>query len=345
MAPAMRKTWIRFGIIFLLTAVFLFFFFRGVKWGEVWDHMGNIDLKLFILAALLAPAHLFTRSIRWQYLLKFEKKTGFYNRVSANVIGFTVSSIFPGRLGELVRPVYLAQKEGIKKGFAVGTIVVERIFDILTNCLILGLYLISQPLFPGYYHADTEAFAKLHFWGLFGVAVSVFLLLSILGLYFFKEKTLRVFRFLLKPFPKKLSDKILGLMDEFIQGLKFFHSLSNLLAYILLSIFVWLGIMFFYWIFFLAFKIDIPFFSVIPFIFLTGVGASIPTPGMVGGYHYFSKLGMMGFLNVESNLALGSTIVMHAVQIVMTCLLGYAILGKEGLSLFQIKKLGEETHQ
>jgi uncharacterized membrane protein YbhN (UPF0104 family) len=87
------------------------------------------------------------------------------------------------------------------------------------------------------------------------------------------------------------------------------------------------------------------YFSTYPYIFLTGVGASIPTPGMVGGFHYFSKLGMMSFLNVEPNLAVSITIVVHAVQLVMTCLIGYAILWKEGISLLQIKKLGEDLKQ
>ena len=35
------------------------------------------------------------------------------------------------------------------------------------------------------------------------------------------------------------------------------------------------------------------------------------------------------------------TVVMHVVQIVVTCLIGYVILWKEGLSLFQLKKMGE----
>jgi hypothetical protein len=72
------------------------------------------------------------------------------------------------------------------------------------------------------------------------------------------------------------------------------------------------------------------------------VGASIPTPGMVGGFHYFSKVGMTSFFQIESNQAVGMTIVIHAVQVVVTCLLGYAILWKEGISLLQIKKLGED---
>jgi hypothetical protein len=64
---------------------------------------------------------------------------------------------------------------------------------------------------------------------------------------------------------------------------------------------------------------------------------------MVGGFHSFSKLGMTSFFSIEANLAVAMTIVSHALQLVMTCLVGYVILWKEGLSLFQIKKMGEES--
>jgi uncharacterized protein (TIRG00374 family) len=340
----MKKRWIRFGIIFFLTVVFLYFFFRSVDWGDVWDNLANVNLKIFVVVVLLAPLHLLTRAIRWQYLLKYEKRgVSLFNRFAANAIGFTVTFVFPGRLGEIVRPLYLAQKEDMKKGFTVGTIVVERIFDIFTLCLLLGLYLISRPLFPSYYQVSKEAYSSLYFWGIFGIIVASILLLVILALYFFKEKTLVIFAFIFKPFSKKISERILKILEEFIRGLKFFHSLGNLIIYILLSLVVWLGILVFYWIFFFAYNISLPYFSLIPFVFLTGVGAAIPTPGMVGGFHYFSKLGMTSFLNIESNMAVSITIVIHALQLAVNCGVGYAILWKEGLSLLQIKKIGEES--
>jgi uncharacterized protein (TIRG00374 family) len=342
----MKKTWFRLGIIFLLTAVFLFFFFKSVDWNDVLANLTNVKLKYFLLALLLVPLHLLTRSIRWQYLIKYEKRgVGLFNRIAANAVGFTVNFIFPGRLGEIAKPLYLAQKEDIKKGFLVGTVVVERIFDIIICSMLLGLYLVSRTIFPSYYHADPEAYSLLSFWGIFGISIATFLLLVILAAYFFKEKALSVFAFLLRPFSSKITERILKILEEFIQGLNFFHSVGNLFVYILLSVVVWLGITLFYWVFLLAYNIDLPYFSAFPYVFLTGIGASIPTPGMVGGFHYFSKLGLTSFLNVESNLAVSITIVVHAVQLVMTCLIGYAILWKEGISLLQIKKLGEDSKQ
>ena len=340
----MRKNVIHLSSIFLLSFVFLYFFFRKVEWNEVLGSLTTVDLKFFIILILITPMHFVTRSIRWNYLLKHEKKNvKFSNRFSSYVIGFTVSFVFPGRLGELVRPLYLAKKEKMRKGYVIGTIVVERTFDIMIMCFLLGLFILSKPLYPSYFQARMEAYSGLHLWGILGVAIALFALVVVLFLYFFKEKALSIIAFFLKPFPHTVSHKVLGVFEEFIQGLRFFHSIGNSLVYIFLSFVVWLGIIFYYWIFFFAYNVSVPYFFLIPYVFLTMVGASIPTPGMAGGFHYFSMVGMTSFLGIAKSQAVGMTIVIHAIQLLVTCLIGYAILGKEGISLFQLKKLGEDA--
>jgi uncharacterized protein (TIRG00374 family) len=340
----MKKNITRLGIILFLTIVFLYFFFRSVDWNEVLRYLTDVELKFFILLVVLVPLHLLTRALRWELLLRHEKRdVGLFNRFAANAVGFTVTLIFPGRLGELVKPIYLAQKEDMRKGFVLGTVVVERIFDIFTMCFLLGLFLLAKPFYSSFFYADPEAYSNLYLWGIVGVAFASTMLLLALSLYFFREKTFSIISFLVRPFPQKISAKIHNIFHEFIEGLKFFHSFGNLFVYILLSFVVWLGIIFYYWIFFLTYNVSVPYFLLFPYVFLTMVGASIPTPGMVGGFHYFSKLGLTSFFHIGVNRAVGMTIVVHAVQLVMTCLLGYAILWKEGISLLQVKKLGEEA--
>lgn len=340
----MKKNRIRAGIIFALTLVFLFFFFRSVDWKEVLGYLSDVDLKFFILLIVLVPFHIVTRSIRWQFLLKHEKKgVSFYNRFAGNAVGFAVTFLFPGRLGELVKPIYLAQKEGMKKGFVIGTVVIERIFDIFTMCFLLGVFMICRPLYASIFDLEEEAYSNLFFWGIVGISFATLLLLIALSLYFFKEKTLKVISFFIKPLSEKLRNQIMSLVDEFIKGLKFFHSVGNLFVYIFWSFAVWIGIIFYYWIWLFAYNIHVPFFFIFPYVFLTMVGASIPTPGMVGGFHYFSKFALTSIYHVDTNLAVGMTILVHAVQVAVTYLIGYGILWKEGISLFQIKQLGEES--
>lgn len=342
----MKKNHIRAIILSALTFVFLFFFFRSVEWNEVLGYLNDIDLKLFIVLLLLVPVNFVFRAIRWKCLLKHEKEgVSFYNRFAGNAVGFAVTFLFPGRLGELVKPLYLAQKEGLKKGFVIGTVVVERMFDLFNMCFLLGVFFVSRPLYTSIFNLEIEqeAYSNLALWGIIGMAIAIIILLVTLSLYFFKAKTLKFIAFFLKPLSQKWRDQIMNLIDEFIEGLKFFHSVGDVFVYIFWSLVVWINIAIFYWIWLVAFDIRVPFFYIFPFVFLTMVGASIPTPGMVGGFDYFSKYGLTALYGVEANLAVGMTLVVHAIQLAVTYVVGYGILWKEGISLVQIKKLGEKT--
>jgi uncharacterized protein (TIRG00374 family) len=342
----MKKNRIRAIILFALTFVLLFFFFRSVEWDEVLGYLNDIDLKFFLLLILMVPLNFVFRSIRWKSLLKHEKEgVSFYNRFAGNAVGFAVTGLFPGRLGELIKPLYLAQKEGLKKGFVIGTVVVERMFDLFHMCFLLGVFFVSRPLYISIFNLEIEkeAYSNLALWGIIGIAIASIMLLVTLSLYFFKEKTLKVIAFFMKPLSQKWRGRFLGLIDEFIKGLKFFHSVGDVFVYIFWSIVVWINITFLYWIWLGAYNVRVPFFYVFPFVFLTMVGASIPTPGMVGGFDYFSKYGLISLYGIEANLAVGMTLVIHAIQLAVTYVIGYGILWKEGISLFQVKKLGEES--
>jgi uncharacterized protein (TIRG00374 family) len=343
MPPSMRKRWIRYSVILAVTAAFLFFFFRGVNWRDVLRHVGKVNVPVFILSIALVPLHLLTRSLRWRYLMVHEKPTvRLANMFCANAVGFGVSSVFPGRIGEIVRPLYLAQKEGCRKGFAIGTIVVERMFDMFTMCFLLGVFLIAKPLYASSFRVSAEAHANLWLWGVVGLVFASALLALSLALYFFRDKKLKIIAFVLRPLPQGLSGKVLSLLNDFIEGLKFFHDVKTLVLYTLFSFVVWLGIIFYYWVFFVAFRIPFPYFKLFPYVFLTMVGASIPTPGMVGGFDYFSKLGLTQLYGIDPNVALGATLLVHAVQVIMTALIGYVIVWKDGMTVFQLKKLGED---
>lgn len=339
----MKKTWVHLAVVLLITGILLFFFLRSVKdWGEVWRSLTHANIAIFALATLLTPLHLVTRALRWKYLLIHEKRdVKFYNLFAGNAVGFTVTYLLPGRLGEIIKPLYVAKKESVRPGFVVGTVIVERIFDMFTMCFLLGVFLLAKPLYAATFKVQAETYSKLYLWGIVGVAFASVLLIVSLLFYFFKEKALSLTARILKPFPQKPVGRILKLLHEFIDGLKFFHSLGNLLIYTGLSFVVWLGIIFFYWVFFLAYRVNIPFFFLIPYIFLTMIGASIPTPGMIGGFHSFSQFGLTQLFHLDPNLAVGLTVAVHAIQLVMNCLVGYVILWKEGLTLFQLKKLGE----
>jgi uncharacterized protein (TIRG00374 family) len=340
----MTKTWVRLTLILFSSLFFLYFFFRSVEWKEVFRYLSSVRYSIFVIVILLMPVHFATRAFRWKYLLMTEKKdVKFSNMFAGNVVGFTVTCIFPGRMGELVRPFYLANKEKMRKGFVLATIVVERVFDIFTMCFLLGVFLITKPTPPRLFTASRGGYSKLRFLAISGGAFVCFLLVVILALYLFKERTFRLIAFFLRFLPQKIAAKILVFTHEFIDGLRCFHTIGNLLIYVLLSFFVWLVNIFWYWLFFFAYNINVGYFFMIPYVCMVIIGASIPTPGMVGGYHYFSKLSLTAFYGVDPNAAIGITIISHAVQVAITCAIGFGILWRDGLSLFRLQKIGEDA--
>ena len=117
----MKKHGIKLAVVALISLVFLFLFFRKVDWGQFLRYATSANPVFFALIIVLAPLHLATRALRWHVLLRYQKKgVRFASTFSANAVGFTVSSVFPGRLGEIVKPLYLARKEGMGPGFAWG---------------------------------------------------------------------------------------------------------------------------------------------------------------------------------------------------------------------------------
>lgn len=338
----MSKTTLRLIVSLAATAAFLFFFFRNVHFGEVVRSLTNVNWVLVPVLVVLPVLGFVTRALRWRYLITQKKReVRFDNLFAATTVGFSVSMIFPGRVGEVVRPLYLARKEGLPPGFVIGTILVERVFDVFTMCVLLGLFLLTRPLFGARLRADAQAYGNLYFWGKIGLSVGVGLLALILAVYFFRRAAERAFAVLASILPARLRRKALEVFCEFIDGLKFFHSAADLLMYILFSFVVWLSIIFYYWMLMFTYRLNLPFMAVVPYVFLTGIGAAIPTPGMVGGFHLFSKLGLTSLYGVDPDMAAAMTLVTHALQVTMTCLLGYVILWKDRTSLFQVRKLGE----
>jgi uncharacterized protein (TIRG00374 family) len=342
----MRSNVLKIAAIIVLMLGLLFLFGRSVAWDKVPAAVADIRLPFLLLIIPLAASQFVTRAARWHVLIAPEKlDVRFRNLLAANIIGFTVSALFPGRLGELVKPLYLARKENLRPGFAVGTVVVERIFDMFTMCLLLGLFLLARPLFASTWPIGQEAGERLAFWGTLGIAVAASILTVTLLLYFCREKAVRVVAFLLKPLPERARNASIRLLGEFLDGLKFFRNGSHFALYALLSLVVWLGIVLYYWVFLFAYHVRVPYFLVVPYVFLTAFGASIPTPGMVGGFHYFSKLGMVLLFGLEAGRAAGLTLVFHATGFAVTCALGYAILAREGVTLLQLKRMGESERR
>ncbi|MEX0895056.1 MAG: lysylphosphatidylglycerol synthase transmembrane domain-containing protein, partial [Balneolaceae bacterium] len=129
-------------ILSILTAiVFIWLAFRSVDAQELWTQIQQIQLHWippFTLALLISH---YLRAERWRLLLEDADPRPPRPTLFAGVMtGYMLNYVFP-RLGEVSRPVYVARKMKTSSGNLLGTIVLERVIDLV--CLIVLLVYIS----------------------------------------------------------------------------------------------------------------------------------------------------------------------------------------------------------
>ena len=74
-------------------------------------------------------------------------------------------------------------------------------------------------------------------------------------------------------------------------------------------------------------------------IALLVVGVSVPTPGGVGGFEAAVQIGLTSFYGVPNDRAVGAALVLHAVSLLPTVVLGFLFLLQDGLGFGGMRNL------
>lgn len=116
---------------------------RGIDWREVGAIVRTVDASWIALAVALQGVNLLLRAVRWRELLLFAAPVRSASVFDALLTGYAVNGALPARLGELFRADRLARTTRMSRSTALGSIVVERLLDLVTavSLLLVGLVL------------------------------------------------------------------------------------------------------------------------------------------------------------------------------------------------------------
>jgi uncharacterized protein (TIRG00374 family) len=120
----------------------LWFVLRGTDLAKTADVLSRADLRWIVVAAVFLSLDLAFRALRWQRLLRPIARVRYPPMLGYLLIGYLANNILPARLGELVRSHYLGDREGISRASALGTVVVERIVDLVAVVVIATVALL-----------------------------------------------------------------------------------------------------------------------------------------------------------------------------------------------------------
>jgi hypothetical protein len=328
---------VRTALVALISLLLIALFLRNTDLAQVWT---ETQRSRWDLIALSLGAIVFTyvfRAVRWRYLLLPLGPVRLRTVFRTTVIGFGASALLPARAGEVLRPYLLARQEGLSATAAFATILLERVLDTVMVLLLFGVFLLFADTQIG--GADPESYARLKMGGLIVGAASIVALAGMFVLAGRPAILSRLERVLGERLPPRIATRTMRLVHAFADGLRIVRQPARLAAAVALSLPVWLSIAVSIWAVTRAFHIDLPFLGSFLMMALLVIGVAVPTPGAVGGFHYFYRLGAVSFFGASSDRAVGAAIVLHAVSFVPVAIAGLILLAQDGLSLTGVERL------
>jgi len=330
------KTYIRYAVSFLVTALFMYLAFRGQDFDAIWVSLTQVHFVwIFYLIVGNLLSHI-VRAWRWQYLLMpIKKNVTLRNSFSAVMIGYMVNNFLP-RVGEIVRPYTLGKLEGISKTAVFGTVIIERIIDIITffSILLAVMFFYSDSfaeLFPSF--ASIEPY-------FLGGSVCAFLFFILL---FFKaEYIFSLIKKSLVFLPEKIRGKIEEIFELLISGFAVAKDPGQFVMIIITSYITQGLYLLLVYIPFFAFSAmanhSLDFGSAAILLVVSTVAFAVPTPSGFGTYHSFTSYTLTQLYHVDAVTALSYSILTHEVAALLMVVVGFYYFFRDHIRVTEIVK-------
>lgn len=291
--------------------VLIWFSLRGLtvsegedKWGfllHTWQQANKG--WLLAMAAIAVLSHVI-RAERWRMLLV---PTGHTTKLSYSflslMVGYLVNLVIP-RGGEVSRCYNLYKLDGTPVEMSFGTVVVERIIDVICLLVLIGVsfFVESEKLFAfiDTLPIGTDQSSKFKTLGIIGV---VFLVVMV-GLFFLLKRNKKINAFVKKTWVG-FKDGLLSVFKLERKGLFIFYSILIWALYFLMSYMV-----------ILAFP-QTAFLGISAVLSLFAIGSiamAVPLPGGTGSYHVLVPQGLVFLYGIAQSDAIAFTFIFHGWQ-------------------------------
>ena len=331
------KSAFRLGLGVVLAVFLLWLATRGVNPAELLAAMAHAKPLPLVLVVALTVVMYFIRAMRWRLLLPALRNAPVFDLFGITNIGFMAGLVIP-RAGEVLRPYLASRRYGVSVSAGFASIVLERLMDLITVLFLLALYMFVLPRPAA--ERDDVLMTTLR------AGAGLVFLTALAGMAFLAALRVeggparRLLDWTLGILPSGIGVKVRALVSSFISGLDVFGSSPAQWARLIgESLLLWVSIGFIIHMNSIAFGFDIPFQSAFLIIAFLTVGVSIPTPGMVGGFHASYTLALTAIYGIDQGKAVAAGVVLHALQNLPVLVLGLAFLGREGLSLGSMRRI------
>jgi uncharacterized protein (TIRG00374 family) len=304
-----------------LGILLLYFAFRGVAFDELALTLKNVNFWWIGLSLVFAGISFLSRARRWMLLIEpLGYQPTFRSTYHALMVGYLSNFALP-RIGEVTRCVTLGRREKIPVDSLIGTVIAERVIDLVMLLLIMLVLLVSwMEKFGAFFGDQVYAPIQQKFIELFGGAwvfwliVLVAVILLFLLIYFFRN---RLARFSLV---RKIRDVLKGILD----GLKSIYRMERKWEFVIHSLTIWFLYIMMTWMVVFAMKelSELTFIDGMFLLVIGGLGMSAPVTAGFGAYHWITSRGLMFVYGFSLETGSAYAILAHESNSLLTILLG-----------------------
>lgn len=321
------KRW-QFWLGLAISAVFLFFALRGVDFRAAWQAALMARWEYLAGAWLCLLASYVVRAWRWKNVLACLKPLSLWTVWRVLMVGFVSNNILPARIGEVVRAYVLGRTAQIDTAAALGTIAIERVFDVLMALLLLVVG-VAFGVLGG---------AGYSLW--LGAAMVGGLVVGVLAAAVWGEALAGWGERLIGRFSPAWGKKLADLARSFVGGLRSAGSPLRVGQLAVGSAIAWGLFMAYAWLVLHAFGLPIQPAGLAFVLGVAGLGVAIPSaPGSVGTLEYAYIFGLELLQIGDSSTRASFALTYHVMEWVTTLALGLFCLGQLGLSLRQVSSM------
>lgn len=304
-----------------LGALLLYYAFRGVKFDELAGILQQVNFWWIGLSLMFAGMSFISRARRWILLIEpLGFKPSFKNTYHALMVGYLSNYALP-RLGEVTRCVTLGKREKIPVDSLIGTVIVERVIDLVMLLLIMLALLISwMDKFGAFFSEQVYGPLEEKFIEIFGGAWALWLIL--LAVLFLLLALVYVFRRNLARFSliRKAREIVVGVL----RGLLSIYRMKRKWEFILHSLLIWFLYILMTWVVVFALEelSGLTFIDGMFLLVIGGLGMSAPVTAGFGAYHWISSRGLMFVYDFSLETGSAYAILAHESNSLLTILLG-----------------------
>lgn len=318
----------------LLAVIFLYIAFKGVDLQQVFQVVSHASIFWIVILIISMLISHFIRALRWRIILSSVKKdTSLKNLFGSIMIGYGVSCVVP-RLGEITRAVTIGKWEGLSRSSMLGTVILERIIDVLFLglALLLSAVIWSESIYINFPWLKTTLFITAFFMAL--IIIFLFLIVK------YKEKFYNSIIKILGGISARLAGKSAYIFEMLIQGFSSLKGAKNYIITMLLSIIIMLNYAVNSYLGFciLGMQANVTFGMAWVLMSISAIGVVIPTPGGIGSYHTLAKAVLVLLFHFPETNSLAYAVLTHFISyflFIFTALLFFFLLNRQHINIFK----------